>query len=298
MKKIGFILHGKYKGNNKLISQLREALCASYEVFFSFTEHTGHGKDLAKEAALSNSDYLISVSGDGTLNEVVNGIMLSENKNVKLGLLPHGTGNDFSKTIKVSNDILRLKEMIAQNNCRQIDLGLAQFKNLKGEEDSRYFINIADVGLGGFIAKKLSGSSKWMGATLTFQKAIITTFLTYKHQQVKIKADDYIYEGKILSYIIANGKYFGGGLGIAPNAIPDDGLLDITLASDISLWDYLLNLGKVRACIKIDHPQMKYLRAKNITVETPHQPVDMDGEFIGYTPLKISVVPKALNFIC
>jgi YegS/Rv2252/BmrU family lipid kinase len=298
MKKISFILHGKYKGNHKLVSRIRETFGNSYELVFSFTQHIGHGKDLAKEAALSNSGYIISVSGDGTLNEVANGIMFSGNKNVKLGLLPHGTGNDFSKTILVSNNVLRLKQMIDQNMCREIDLGLVHFKNIEGNDESRYFINITDVGLGGFIAQKLSGSSKWLGATLTFQKAIITTFLTYKHQLMKTKADDFIYEGKILSYIIANGKYFGGGLGIAPDAKPDDGWLHITLGGEISLWDYLLNLSKVRQCKKIEHSQMKYLRAKEISIETPSQPIDMDGEFIGYTPMRISIVPKTLQFIC
>jgi len=299
MSKISFILHGKHRGNTKLLSDIREAFNSSYEVVFYYTEFSGHAIGLARQAALLNSAYVISAGGDGTMNEVANGIMLSGNKDVKVGLLPNGTGNDFAKTIGVSNNIAELKMLIESDSVKEIDLGLANFKNLEGKDESRYFINITDVGLGGFIAQKLACSSKLLGAFLTFQKAIVTTFLSYKHKQAKTKADDFSYEGKILSYIIANGKYFGAGLGIAPDAKPDDGQFEIVLGAEISLWDYLMNLGKVRKCLKIDHPQMSYHTAKEILIETDEPlPIDMDGEFIGYSPMKVTVVPKALKFLC
>ena len=299
MSKISFILHGKFQNNNKLISGIRNAFDSSYETVFYFTEFSGHAIELARQAALLNSTYIIATGGDGTMNEVANGVMLSENKNVKVGLLPMGTGNDFAKTIGVSNNIAELKKLIETNSIKEIDLGLVQFKNKIFKDESRYFINITDVGLGGFIAQKLSTSNNWMGAFLTFQKAIVTTFLTYEHRWLKSEADNFNYEGKTLSYIIANGKYFGAGLGIAPDAKPDDGMFEIVLGAEISLWDYLLNLGKVRKCLKVDHPQMSYHKAKEISIEsTEALPIDMDGEFIGYTPMQVSVVAKALKFLC
>lgn len=298
MSKISFILHGKHRNNAKLVTGIQETFANSYEVVFYFTEFSGHATGLARQAALLKSSYIISAGGDGTLNEVANGVMLSGNKDVKVGLLPHGTGNDFAKTIGVTNNVGELKNLIESNSVKEIDLGFVNFKDKQGKDESRYFINITDVGLGGFIAQKLDGSSKWMGAFLTFQKAIITTFLTYKHRWVKSKADGFTYEGKILSYIIANGKYFGAGLGIAPDAKPDDGLLNITLGADISLWDYLMNLGKVRKCLKIEHPQMSYQPAKEIMIESKEPlPIDMDGEFVGYSPIKVTIVPKALKFL-
>lgn len=297
MSHIAFILHGKLRANNHLVSKIRSVFPANYELSFSYTEYSGHGIELANNIAGSNADYIIAITGDGTFNEVINGVMLSQNKKVKLGLLPHGTGNDFARMLGLTDNISVLKKLIESNSIKKVDVGLANFKNVNGENASRYFINISDVGLGGFIAKKLSGSSKWLGATLTFQWAIVSTFFTYKHQFMKIKTDDSLYEGKILSYIIANGKYFGGGLGIAPDAKPDDGLLEIVLATEISLWDYLKNLNKIRASQKVDHPKMNYLRAKEIFVETENQPIDMDGEFIGYSPMKISIVPNAIQML-
>ncbi|MCX6199398.1 MAG: diacylglycerol kinase family lipid kinase [Bacteroidetes bacterium] len=298
MGHIAFIIHGKLHGNNQLVSKINSVFSSDYELSFSYTEYCGHGMELAKNSADSNADYIIAVTGDGTFNEVINGVMLSQNKKVKLGLLPHGTGNDFARMLGLSNDIMALKKMIETDSFKKIDVGFVNFKNLKGENDSRYFINITDLGMGGFIAKKLSGSSKWLGATLTFQWAIVSTFLTYKHQVMKIRTDDFLYEGKILSYIIANGKYFGAGLGIAPDAKPDDGFFEIVMASEISLWDYLKNLNKIRACTKVEHPKMNYLRAKEIFIETQDQPIDMDGEFIGYSPMKISIVPHAIQMLC
>ena len=99
---------------------------------------------------------------------------------------------------------------------------------------------------------------------------------------------------------MANGKYFGAGLGVAPDAKPDDGILEVVLASEISLWDYIKNLGNIRKCEKVLHPKMKYFSAKEIVIETPERklPIDMDGEFIGYSPMKVTVVPQALKFIC
>ncbi len=298
MTKIVFVFHGKFKGS-KQITRIEQVFGNAYQLEFMFTEFAGHATALAKQAVLGGAQIVIAAGGDGTNNEVANGLMQAGNPNVKMGLLPNGTGNDFAKTVKVTDSIEVLKALIESNAVKQIDLGRLNYKNEQGGDANCYFINIADVGLGGFIAKKIAGSGKRLGAFLTFQKAIVTTFLTYKHMRVKATADGFTYEGRVLSYIIANGKYFGAGLGIAPGADPTDGQFEIVLGAEISLWDYLTNLGKVRNCQKIIHPQMTYHNAKQVSIEAPEPlPIDMDGEFIGYTPLKVSIVSGALNFIC
>ncbi len=298
MRKTCFVFHGKFKGSRE-VQRITETFSSGYEVSFLFTEHAGHAIDLARQAALQGNNYIIAAGGDGTNNEVANGIMLSGVTGVKMGLLPYGTGNDFAKTLGLTNNHTILKELIEKESFRQIDLGEVAFKDEQGKDAMRYFINIADVGLGGHIARKIAGSTKWLGAFVTFQKAIVTTFLTYKHQQLKATADSFTYQGRVLSYIIANGKYFGAGLGIAPGADPGDGEFEVVLGAEISLWDYLMNLGKVRKCEKIIHPQMSYHRVRHVQIDAPEpMPIDMDGEFIGYTPMNVSVVPGALSFIC
>lgn len=298
MKTISFILHGNLRTQQQLTAQIQETFQSELRVIFYYTEFTGHAIELAKQAALANSAYIIATGGDGTLNEVVNGVLLSGNKAVIVGLLPCGTGNDFARTIQATNQVADLKHLISSNSVQPIDAGHLRFQNEKNETQSRYFINISDVGIGGSIAQKLSHSTRWCGAFLTFQKAIVSTFFTYKHQMVKTRADDFFYDGPILSYIVANGKYFGGGMGIAPDAKPNDGLFNIVLGAEISLWDYLKNFFTIRSCKKVNHPQMKYLQAKKISIESETPlPIDMDGEFVGYSPLEVSIMPNELRFL-
>lgn len=298
MPTISFILHGKHRSNTKLVEDARHLFAKEYTLAFYYTEYNGHAIELALQAALKG-EYVIAAGGDGTMNEVINGVMQADNKQVITGLLPCGTGNDFAKTIGVKNSLDELKQLIKNGHLKKIDVGHIKFKDTTGADANRYFINIADVGIGGHIAQRLSSYSKWMGAFLTFQRAIVSGFLSYKHQWVQARADTFTYNGKILSYIIANGKYFGAGLGIAPDAQPDDGKFAIVLGAEISLWDYLLNLGKVRQCKKIDHPQMTYHSGSEIFIESTEKlPIDMDGEFAGYTPMHVTMLPGAIRLLC
>lgn len=299
MKKISFIIHGKHSKREKLMEGIRNTFSDNYEVAIRFTSFAGHAIQLAKEEADSGADIIVAAGGDGTLNETVNGILQSGNSGVHLGLLPCGTGNDYAKTIGAKNDIPHLYSLIEAGNLRKVDIGKVTFTDEKGLQAQRCFINITDVGMGGYIAQKITSYAKWMGATLTFQRAILTTFFSYQHKAVQLKADTVSYEGKMLSVIIAKGKYFGSGLGIAPHADPSGGHFAIVIGAEISLLDYLLNLGRVRQCKKVIHPQMSYHLAKEVAIATPENPlpIDMDGEFIGYTPLQVTLLPGAITLI-
>ena len=145
MNKISFIIHGKHRNSTSLISSIRSAFGNQYEAIFSFTEFMGHAIELSKEAAQSGSKYIIGVCGDGILNEIVNGVMLSGNKEVIVGLLPHGTGNDFAKTVGVTNDVALLRQMIELGSVRNLDLGLVNYKKEAGADAMRYFDNITDI---------------------------------------------------------------------------------------------------------------------------------------------------------
>ena len=280
-----------------------------YDVDCRIIKAVGGFTPLAFEAVKGGATHIICVGGDGSLNETVNGLMQAKNdeslrhinwQNIRLGLLPAGTGNDFAKTAEVTHNLIALKQLIEQDSYKSFDLGLVELMSANGGKISRYFMNITDVGIGGVIARKIAGSSKRFGATITYQSAIISSLLAHKNHLINITADSFKHEGPVMSFIMANGKYFGAGLGIAPDAMPDDGQLSTVVVGDISVMDYLRNLGKIRKCIKIDHPELKYSNAKNIEVDSPEGPlpVDMDGEFAGYTPLKASIAAGALNFIC
>lgn len=300
MKNIAFIIHGKMKHRQKLESGIRNVFTGSYTTQFFYTSHKNHSIELSAQAVANGFTHVICAGGDGSLNEVANGIMQAGNTRVRMGALPSGTGNDFVRTMKVNNSIAALRKYIDEDTYREIDLGLVHFTGTDGKPSQRYFINITDVGMGGVVAKKLSTAGNWMGATIKYQKAILTTFVSYKNQPLKATADNFTYEGKVMNFIVANGKYFASGLGIAPDAQPDDGLFSVVIIGEISMLDYLKNLGAAKKCQRIIHPELKYLSASGVLVEATNEPlaIDMDGEFIGYAPMKIEMANKAVKFLC
>jgi diacylglycerol kinase (ATP) len=307
MKKIAFILHGKIKRQDKIIAALQALFSNSAELTFSVTQHTGHAVDLVFYAVKAGATHVICVGGDGSLNEVINGVMRARQvegnrrgvDDVKVGLLPYGTGNDFARTMGIVNDIGLLKKWIDDDSYRVIDIGHTEYESEKGLKANRFFVNITDVGIGGAISQRLAGSSKILGPAITYQKAILTALLTYKNQPVKVHADSFDYSGNIMSLIVANGIFFGGGMGIAPHAVPDDKLFSIVVIGQVSMFEYLKNLGNIKKSRKVEHPEIKYLTASEILIESEAAPlpVDMDGEFIGYTPIRLKIVPAAISFI-
>lgn len=304
MKKIAFIIHGKIRRRQALSDEIRIVFSPYYKIDFFITTHRGHATELAATAVMEGANYMISVGGDGTLNEVANGLMralpqMEQRKKICLGLLPFGTGNDFSRTIRVTRSLESLKAYIDNDRCHEIDLGQATFTGLKGMREQRFFVNITDVGIGGFIVRFLDNSSKIFGAFLTYQYAIFYAFFHYRKQPLRIRADDWSYEGKAMELVIANGQFIGGGLCIAPGAKPDDGKFLLALGGKISLWDYLKNWSNIQHGKKIDHPEAYYQSAQKVLVEAMAEqiPIDMDGDFVGYTPLQISMVPQAIRFL-
>ncbi len=306
MANVAFIFHGKIENRSKIFLNLKETFGAAHQLTSYVTKSVGHSIVLAEQAVREGSTHVICVGGDGSLNEVANGLMnvkktqSSEGfRKVRLGVLPMGTGNDFVKSVSVPKHAEGLKRVIEADSYKTIDLGLVEFKNKFGEEQKRYFVNITDIGMGGVVAQRLSGYSKWMGSTLTYQRAILTTLLTYKHQPVIAKADSFSFEGKIMNLIIANGKYFGSGLGIAPDAITDDGVFSIVILGEISFLDYIKNLGSVRNCQRVSHPELHYKTAKEMSIfsQSGPLPIDMDGEFIGFSPMKVTVTHQAIKFL-
>lgn len=305
MKKITFIIHGQLRRRNSLTEKIHLVFGKSFEPDFKITTHRGHAIELSSTAVKEGSDCIICVGGDGTLNEVVNGVMQAspeteKRKNIRVGLLPYGTGNDFSRSVTVTRSFVTLLKYIVSDHYREIDLGEAFYVNRSGSAEKRFFINITDVGIGGYIVRLLDSSSKRFGSFITYQTAIIRAFFRFRKQPLKVWADGWEYEGKAMELLVANGKYIGGGLCIAPGARPDDGKFLVALGGDISLWDYLKNLHSIWQGEEIDHPEAYYHSAEKVRVDslTTPLPIDMDGDFVGFTPLEVSILPKAIRFIC
>ena len=209
------------------------------EASFFFTEYSGHATELAKMAALQGNNIIVAVGGDGTVNEVVNGMMMVSQEvrlTLSLAILPVGTGNDFVKSTGLNHSMQSLIQAIQQNKSTLIDIGsVTSLKN--GKDEIRYFANIADAGIGGLVAQKFLGLVRLLPAYLAYQISILRAFLSFKHALVAIKGDNFEYKGKLLSLCAANGQWFGGGLGIAPHADIQDGNLAFVILGDVTLFD-------------------------------------------------------------
>lgn len=300
MIKIAFIVHGKARKKQYLIDEIKRIFDeTSFRLQISETEFEQHATSLAENAANESFTHIIACGGDGTLNEVLNGVLKSNQPNLKLGLIPKGSGNDFIKTTRSPDTLAALRDSVLGNNVRKIDVGFAEFISKDHQQTSRYFINIADVGIGGVIAQQLTESDKLFGAVITYQYFIIKNFLTYRPQQLKVTGDDFEYSGNVMNFCAANAKYFGSGLGVAPDANISDGLLNAMAIGEVSLVDYLKNFPDLKKCKSLVHPAIKYFTSKSLVFEstTSKMPIDMDGEFVGYLPMKTTIKPQAIDFI-
>lgn len=271
------------------------------QAVFFFTDYSGHATELSEKVAAQKNTIIVAVGGDGTINEVVNGMMLVSAEirdTLSLAILPIGTGNDFVKSTGLNHSMEMLIQAIQQNKSIQIDLGSVTYQE-KGESKTRFFANIADAGIGGLVAKKFLGLVRWLPANLAYQISILRAFLGFKHAKVEIKGDNFEYKGKLLSLCAANGQWFGSGLGIAPHADIRDGHLAFVILGDVSLFDYLKYLPKVKKKAFISHPSLFYYKGKycDINVLEGENLIELDGEFLGSAPAKMNIHPKAISLI-
>lgn len=296
---IAFIIHGKVAAKEKLIAKARSLFDGLAVLEFLITQSGKNATHCGTEAIKHGAQILIAVGGDGTVNEVANAILFHPNRNtLKMGILPFGKGNDFVRSLGIGRDLAVLRDNIKLDKSRRIDAGKLDFVDKNGMNSQRYFVNIADVGLGGMATQMLRAGRPLWSSNLTYFWVIVKAFIHYKPTLVKFASETNNYEGKVLSICMANGGYFASGLGIAPEAKPDDGMLEWVILGNISIWDYLKNIPNLKRVKKIQHPEVSYHRGTEciISSEIP-LPIDMDGEFVGYTPLKCQVEPSALEII-
>ena len=259
-------------------------------------------QELTTNAINKGVDYLILVGGDGSINEGVNGYFDANSElreKVILGVYPAGSGNDFSKSLGVGNDLEQLLLLVKNDSFKKIDVGLMHFNNVDNTPGKRYFINIADIGIGGYVANKISDSKKRLGGEFTYTKALIQSFFRYKKQEVQLTSQDYNWSGRMMSICMANGKYFGSGMCIAPDAKLSDGKMQLVIIGEVSLYDYLKNIPKIKKGHEVIHKEIEYSFAEKceITAIDNPCPIDMDGEYVGTTPLKTEIISNQLRML-
>ena len=270
------------------------------------TELTGgpaEATEITREALRSGSTRVVCVGGDGTLNEVVNGFFDEDGsaiaENAALGIIPAGTGGDFRKSLNLTNDLNMAVTRLSSGQTRAIDVGRVDF----GDGTHRFFVNIAECGMGGEVVARVNRSKRKGGGlrgTAVFLWVSLASLMKYRGCDLTIEVDGVVVKRKLRNLVIANGKYFGGGMKVAPDALIDDGYFDVVLVGMTSRLDALKGIPGLYKGSHITRKEVKVSRAREIRVSTEDsEPVlfDLEGEQTGQVPARITCVAGALNVL-
>lgn len=265
-----------------------------------FTSRAGEATDLAASALAGGASTVVAVGGDGTLNEVANGFLRDGKsfESAALALLPQGTGGDFKRTLGIPPDVDGAIEAIARRHLRRIDAGRIEMAGLDGEPLVRWFINIADAGIGGVVVERVNRTTKLFGGKSSFMYASIATLLSYKPQSVVVESAEGQYEGPAQNVVVANCQYFGGSMHVAPKAQPDDGLFDVIVFGDIGGVEAIRSIGAIYKAEHVKNPKVKGWRTAELRVSSQERVlIDVDGEMCGTLPATFTIVPQAINVV-
>lgn len=268
-----------------------------------FTSRPGDATEITRQALRDGYNRVISVGGDGTLNEVVNGFFDSQGEKVSentfLSLITMGTGGDFSRMLDTNTSLDNLYRLITDPQLRKCDLVRARFTNWQGQEECRMYINEADIGLGSEAVLRVNRNSKALGGFVSFLSAGLYTILTYRNRPMTITVDDQlIYAGKTGMVVVSNGSYFGGGMKVAPHAEIDDGLLEVVIVKDLGKKDLLANVANIYKGTHLQHPQVEHLPGCRVEIASSEDLVfEMDGETPGHGNITFEIMPAAMNLL-
>lgn len=265
-----------------------------------YTNSHGHGIILSYEALRNGYEMVVAVGGDGTINEVANGFFEDGKalyEKAVLGILPAGTGGDYSRCLKFPHSLEDQLQTLAGTTTRKVDIGHVSYRSLDGLPMDRYFVNVAGAGLPGELVDEVSKMPRTYGGKVAYLLGLAKALIHHKNEEVTLSIDDSdpIHK-RSLCAVVANGEYFGSGMHIAPSAVIDDGWLDLVLVGDASIPDLLLNLPKLYRGHIRKHPKVEVYRAQKIKISaTAPVLLDLDGEQQGSLPATYTILPKALR---
>jgi len=264
------------------------------------TEGPAHATALTAQALKQRADVIVAVGGDGTINEVVNGFFEQDrliSDTSCLAIVPHGTGSDFIKMLRLPEDDEAAAALIESKNQRPLDLLRVRYTKPDGTWASRYAINIASFGMGGAVASRVNRSSKIFGRKVSFVLATLRTALTFSGNSVSIGFDkSKTIDVRVTNVAVGNGQYQGAGMLLCPLAAIDDGLLDVTIVEFLPALQLFRSLPLLYNGKIYSHPKVQFHRAQSIRADSKKVVlVEIDGEMVGHLPIEITAVPQAIR---
>lgn len=265
-----------------------------------YTAYPLHASEVSVQAAKEGADLLLVLGGDGTLNEVVCGLLsLPFDERPVLLTLPGGTGGDFRRLFGLRRDLDLVKEVIAQGLIEEVDAGLLEFEDHSGNKRTRHFINIASFGISGLVDRYVNSTTKVFGGRFSFIVGTLRGMLRYRNQRMLVTVDGKVfYDGLAALVTAANGRFFGSGMMIAPYASLQDGLLDVVILGDLTKLKFL-GLGRfIYSGAHLKHEGVKWTRGKRVKVEAEGEVlIDLDGEQVGRLPVLATVISGAIRVL-
>ena len=218
------------------------------------------------------AELLVVVGGDGAFHEVVNGIV---GRDVEVALMMRGTGMDFPRTYGIPTKPEEAARVAANGVAREIDLGKVTYRSWAGVEATEYFANIGSAGMSAAVARRANSKSKAMGGKASFFVALVEVFFGWRNAEMHVRVDDEERSGLFNNTVVANGQYHGGGMWLAPEARPDDGLFDVLVFGDLTKTDFVRNVGKIYKGTHLSHPKIEQLRGARVEIDAdraaPHR---------------------------
>ena len=289
--------------------KLASALSTHFGPFAcAFTTRAGEAREIAEREAHGGRSLIIACGGDGTISEVANGILHS-GADAELGILPSGTGGDFRRTLQIPARPTDAALSLRTGRTRRMDAGRVRFINHDGEEESRFFLGVSSCGLSGEVIERVKRDKgnalpeigeRLMGGRFSFAVATLQTTLAAQNVTLLIKLDDQPERRlTVANFCVANARYFGGGMKIAPDAKINDGLFDVVVIGDLSALDILSNGYKLYTGSHLSLEKVYHTQARRVTVRPVERDarvaLECDGELPGRLPATFEILPHALR---
>ncbi len=280
---------------------IKEALKSLIRDFrFEFTEKPLQAIEITRDSIKEGYEFIEGVGGDGTINEIANGFFENEavvNPDATLGIIPSGTGNDFVKSIKIPKKIKEAIKTLKEGKILKIDVGKATFIDHRGFQTTRFFLNVADFGIGGEVVKRVNRKDVSKRGKWAYWKALFESAIKFKGCKVKVFIGDKEITRNFYIGAVANGRIFGGNMLIAPHASIEDGFFDIVLVENISFMELIKNGVRLIRGTHLTHPKVQFFRDKWIKAfsEEGNVMIEMDGEQPGFLPAFFEIVPATIR---
>ncbi|MDQ6772547.1 MAG: diacylglycerol kinase family lipid kinase [Candidatus Dormibacteraeota bacterium] len=267
------------------------------------TDRRGAAVKLARAAVREGRPVIVAAGGDGTINEVANGFFEAGRPittGSRLAILPMGTGGDFRRMWRLPHDVEALAAVIAARRTRRLDAGLVTCATEGGATATLAFLNVADAGIGGEVVRRVNDGFRLVNGSITFAAASVLTGLGWKNRRLHAVIDGQHLDVVAQQVVVANCRFYGGGMMIAPAAIPDDGLLDVVVAGDLSVVEAAQAMLRYRRGTHLQGPggKISHRLARRVELTSPEVVrLDVDGEQPGILPATFEILPAAIEVV-